>query len=115
MIKTFFFIIFFGGCTQAEKRIGKESMLMTLPHKSVSCGILSVWEGVKFMDTKDEKVFIGFIHCPENYNDTFFKVNTKYSLQLDIELPDSSKNIIVNSFEKEGLPSFSIKEIKRQF
>ena len=106
------FLFSFFSCFQSKKQINKECKLVTLPKKSVSCGVLSVWEGVKFLDIKDNEIFIGFIHCPETFSVNFFDINAKYKLQLDSKLPDSLNNIVINSFKGENLQCFTIKEIK---
>ena len=86
-------------------------MLITPYYKTIGCGVLSVWEGMKFVEIKNNQIFIGLVHCPDSYDSTFFKLNKKYIIQLDFNLPDSSKNLIINPFEKEGLPCYTIKSI----
>jgi hypothetical protein len=112
--RVFIFIsfLYLFGCNNSKKEINDTCILIEVQKQTVSCGVLSVWVGMKFKKVSDSKEFIGLIHCPEMYDSSFFQVGKKYFIKGTHEAKDMKGELIINVYSKQEFLIYKINEIQ---
>lgn len=117
-IKLLIGFLFFVSCSNSkivndtEIQKGFQCLLSEPKFAGVHCGVLSVWVGMKFKKMRDRSSFVGMIQCPELFDSSFFSKGRVYDVKIDTTQLPGNKHLLVNFFEKEGLPTYQIKSIE---
>ena len=112
--RVFIFIsfLYFFGCNNSKKEINDACILIEAQKQTVSCGVLSVWVGMKFKKMSDSKEFVGLIQCPEMYDSSFFQTGKKYFIKGTYEAKDMKGELIINVYSKQEFLIYRINEIQ---
>lgn len=78
----------------------------------MSCGIHSIWWGVKFKDQKYCEELVGYIQCPNPDDSTFFLPGRVYYLTVSEEKLDGKDGLIINNYEKEKLKEYKVEQCR---
>jgi len=90
--------------------------LVELAETKASCGIYSVWVGMKFIQISTGKIFIGLIHCPDGFtvdtqNKRFFVPARVYRIVASHSLDIRENDVVLNEYEDAGLSIYRVVEI----
>jgi len=104
--------------TNNEKnQIKGDYVLLEVAETKASCGIQSVWVGMKFKKQNGDLTFIGLVHCPDGYEREkpemeFFVAGDVYEIVATktSELPKG--DVKYNEYSDLGLPIYRIDELK---
>ena len=102
-----------------EKQIRGDCILVEVTEIRASCGINSVWIGMKFKMTASNLIFVGLIHCPESYRDAegygeaFFTAGKQYKMVGEKLSKIPRGDIVFNEYSNSNFPIYRIDELKR--
>jgi hypothetical protein len=82
-----------------------------------SCGVRSLWIGMKFKEIKNGDTFVGLIHCPDFYiaetPDFFIKGGTyKILANRPFKIPDG--DIVYNEYDSSAITIYKIDSIEKR-
>ena len=108
-------------CTgdKKENQIKGDCILVEVTQIRASCGIRSVWIGMKFKMTSNNKIFVGLIHCPDMYiaaqgfGEAFFTAGKQYKMVGEKSSKIPRGDVVINEYSNSTFPIYRIDELKR--
>jgi hypothetical protein len=102
-----------------ENQIKGDCILVEVTKIKASCGIFSVWVGMKFKKKNSGYTFVGLVHCPEmyegqGYGEEFFIAGKIYKLVAIKPYKLDPGELVLNEYSETGLPVYKIEELKRK-
>lgn len=120
-MKIFFLIgilMFFSCITRkAVDQITGDCTLVEVTNIKGSCGVTSLWIGMKFKEIKTNLEFIGLVHCPDFYiveNQDFFTLAKIYEIEAKRPLDIPKGDVVLNEYDTSKLIVYRIDEIKKR-
>jgi len=120
-MKIYFSIAAFLLLSCSTKKTGDQidggCMLLEFSNEKASCGIYSVWVGMKFKEVKSNLIFVGLVHCPDNYTGRepdFFKAGKIYKIVAKRPLDIRQSDFIINEYDSSGLIVYRIDELMKK-
>jgi len=103
-----------------ENQIKRDCILVEVTGIRASCGIQSVWVGMKFKMNASNLIFVGLVHCPEmyrkveGYGEEFFSAGKQYKMvgEKSSKLPKG--DVVYNEYSDSTLPIYRIDELQRK-
>lgn len=102
---------------KAGEQINGDCILLEFANERASCGIHSVWIGMKLKEVNSSLTFIGLVNCPDFYSvpdPIFFKTGKIYKIIAKRPLNTREGDVIINEYDSTGLIVFRIDELKKK-
>ena len=100
-------------CTTTDNKT-EVAMEWTLLEKKVeapSCGINSIWLGLKFKNKAKDTV-VGLVHCPDMYESTFFEFGKSYSVIATKSIVFKKNEAVINIYSQQKIPLYKVISIE---
>ncbi len=111
-------ILMLFSCVERRKgnQINEDCFLVEATQIRASCGVRSVWVGMKFKKLGTNITFIGLIHCPDGYtlgekDMDFFAPAKIYKIVAKKPLDIPKGDVVLNAYSDSGLSIYRIDEI----
>lgn len=100
-----------------KSQIKGDCVLLEVAKTRASCGIMSVWVGMKFQEKNSNVTFIGLVHCPEMYRnerpgENFFVAGAMYQIEAKKTYKLPKGDIELNEYSGLGYITYKIDDLK---
>lgn len=114
-ILTGFLLTIILGCNPSDQKEQFKCTLLAYEPPSIPCGVLSVWQGMKFKETDNSREFIILLHCPEQYENSFFEPGKRYLVQVDRKKKlNPGSELVLNKYKNENLAVYIAVSIEKE-